>query len=360
MAKFSIDLAAGTVLPLSDDVSASDQDYVVNTLHQIVESGNMVDRELAHGVNLLDGTDQSGALPTIPIDQTTERAKNQIEAFKQVYGREPVTANDWRMAAGLDPHSYLPKNNGVPPAIVAGRFPPEPGKGVVRTNLFIPANWVMNGPRDLNDIPSLQLAHPNWGDNRGPSATADPEASRVSVFVEYDNGLIVVRQNPSSMADSGGEAKTAPPEVHVVRAPDGRMTIDYNAWDPYEAPPAVAANATVHGRITLDPQDNGSVALGGTTTVYPSMETYQYRSGIPPETLQWTPASSGSEWGPGTSLVRSHWVGDATIPPVRPDMPGWRWELENAIPFGPDPFISHSAKLDDPFSGPIPEVSKGR
>lgn len=116
---------------------------------------------------------------------------------------------------------------------------------------------------------------------------------------------------------------------------------------------------TVNGRITLDPQDNGSVALGGNTTIYPSMETYQYHNGVPPETLQWTPANSGSEGGPGTSLQRSHWIGDATIPPVRPNIPDWRWELENAIPFAPDPFNAHTTKLGDPADGLIPAVSQG-
>lgn len=147
---------------------------------------------------------------------------------------------------------------------------------------------------------------------------------------------------------------------HVVQAPDGRMTIDYNTWDAYENPAGVAMDLTVNGRITLDPQDNGTVNLGGSTTIYPSMETYQYREGIPPEVLQWTPANSGSEWGPGTSLMRSHWIGDATIPPVRPDIPDWRWQLENAIPFAPDPFTQHTTKLVDPFRDGVPTVGTGR
>jgi hypothetical protein len=138
------------------------------------------------------------------------------------------------------------------------------------------------------------------------------------------------------------------------------MTIDYNAHDAYEFPPATAAGATVNGRITLSPHPDGSVALGGSTTIYPSMETYQYRDGAAPSQLQWTPANSGSALGPATSLERHHWIGDATIPPVRPDMPGWQWELENANPFGGDPFLSHTTQLTDPFSGGIPTVATGR
>lgn len=359
--KFTVDLSTGTVTPLSDDVSQSDQDYITTTLQQVLAAGGVVDRELAHGLNLLDGTDQVGGPPTIPIDQTSERARNQIEAFKQVYGREPVSANDWRMAAGLDPHSYMPKSNGVPPEIVAGRFTPQPGKGVVRTNWFIPADWVWNVAKDGQDVLDGRLLPPNFGDARGPMSAADPEHSRVSLFVDYENGVVAIRQNPTANFDGArGGAAAAPPQIFVAEAPDGRLTIDYNTWDGYENPAGVALNFTVNGRITLDTHDDGTVGLGGNTTIYPSMETYQYRPGIPPETLQWTPANSGSEFGPSTSLMRSHWIGDATIPAVKPDIPEWRWQFENAIPFAPDPFVTHTTKLDDPFDGSIPKVSEGR
>ncbi|MHA3020454.1 hypothetical protein ACXPWS_09280 [Mycobacterium sp. BMJ-28] len=359
--KFSINLDTGAVKPLTDDVSASDQEYVTTTLKQILAAAEVIDRELAHGLNLLDGTDQPGSPPTIPIDQDSERARNQKDAFKRVYGYEPMTANDWRMAAALDPHSYLPKNNGVPPQIVAGRITPQPGKGVVRTNLFIPTDQVINTWKDMTDLQNQRLFPMNFGDNRGPSATADPEDSRVSLYVDYDNGIVVARQNPTAAVDGQrGGAAAGTPNIHVVQAPDGRMTIDYDASDAYENPAGTAMGVTVNGRVTLSPQDDGVVALGGNTTIYPSMETYQYRAGVPPETLQWTPANSGSEYGPGTSLTRHHWVGDATIPAVRPDMPGWKWELENANPFGDDPFLSHTTQLTDPFQGSIPTVGTGR
>jgi hypothetical protein len=130
-----------------------------------------------------------------------DRRQNQIGAFKQVYGREPVSANDWGMAAALDPHSYDPKYQGVPPGIVVGRLTPQ---------------------------------------------------------------------------------------------------------------------------------------------------------------LQWNAANSGSALGPATGLERHHWVGDATIPPVRPNMPGWLWELENVDPFQGDPFLSHTTQLTNPFRGGIPTVAVGR
>ena len=41
-------------------------------------------------------------------------------------------------------------------------------------------------------------------------------------------------------------------------------------------------------------------------------------------------------------------------------MPGWLWELENANPFGGDPFLSHTTQLTNPFQGGIPNVAVGR
>lgn len=81
--------------------------------------------------------------------------------------------------------------------------------------------------------------------------------------------------------------------------------------------------------------------------------------------LHWDAANSGGPWGPATSLERHHWVGDATIPPVRPNMPGWQWEIwqweiENLNPFGSDPFLSHTTQLTDPFKGNVPTVAVRR
>ncbi|MDO2387183.1 hypothetical protein QRB41_28245 [Mycobacterium avium subsp. hominissuis] len=339
---------------------------------KVLSEGAVVDGELAQAIAKATGvpaaadspkTLQDLLLPGLPgpaAPPPADRRSNQAAAFRTVYGRDPVSANDWMMAAGLDPHSYMPKNRGVPPEIVAGRFAPQPGKGVVRSNMFIPTDEVVNTAKDLTDAKEGRLFPMNFGDNRGPSAYADAEASRVSMFVDYDHGVVVVRQNPTSAVDGErGGALAAVPEVHVVQAPDGRMTVDYNAYDAYENPVGKALGITVNGRVTFDPQADGAVALGGNTTIYPSMETYQYRDGVPPEVLQWTPANSGSDVGPGTSLSRHHWIGDATIPQVRPNMPDWKWELENLNPFGGDPFTAHTTRLTDPFNGSLPTVGMG-
>lgn len=298
----------------------------------------------------------AGSPPGVP----PARVHNQRVAFRKVYGRDPVSDNDWLMAAALDPHTYRVKNHGVEAEIVAGRITPQPGKGVVRTNLFIPADQVFNLFKDGKDVVDGRLAPYNFGDNRGPSATADVEDSRVSLFVDYDNGLVVVRQNPTATVDGRrGGAAVSTPNVHVVEGSDGRLTIDYDAADAYEMDPAKWAGATVNGRVTFSPNDDGTVGMVGNTTVYPSMETYQYREGMPAAQLQWDSANSGSQWGPATSLTRHHWVGDTSISALRPDMPGWKWELENAIPFN-DPFTDHATHLTNPFDGDLPTVTAGR
>ena len=354
--------------PPTDPDDIAEVEHHMDILHDeivaLLDRANNADRDLAAAIN-----GATGAISVAEVDQEIhdrpdddERTRTQKEAFKQLYGREPVTGNDWQMAAALDPHSYDPKYLGAPPGIVAGRFTPQPGKGIVRSNMFIPADWVWNTFKDVADIENGRILPKNFGDNRGPSAAADPEASRVSLFVDYDHGVVVVRQNPTVNVDGqrGGAAADVP-KIHMVQAPDGRMTIDYNANDAYENPIGTAAGVTVNGRITLSPQADGSVSLGGNTTIYPSMETYQYRDGGTPVQLQWDPANSGGPLGPGTSLMRHHWVGDSAIAPVRPDMPGWEWELENAMPFMPDPFTSHTTQLTDPFDGGgIPAVEVGR
>lgn len=346
---------------------------VQERIAKVLADGAVVDGELGQAISKATGvpaasstpkTLQDLLLPGVPPPQAPppgDQRSQQAAAYREVYGHDPVSPNDWQMAAALDPHSYDPKYLGQPPQIVAGRFTPQPGKGVVRSNMFIPTDQVQNTFKDGTDILNGRLAPMNYGDNRGPSADASVEASRVSLFVDYDHGVIVARQNPTVNVDGQrGGAKADIPSIHVVQSPDGRLTIDYNARDAYEFPPAAAAGMTVNGRVTMEPHADGSVGIGGNTTIYPSMETYQYRDGQPPTQLQWTPANSGSEYGPGTSLMRHHWIGDATIPAVRPDMPGWLWELENANPFGGDPFPSHTTQLTDPAQGAVPTIGIGR
>lgn len=371
--KFPYDLArtlAGGNQTILDELAkvqaerANEADTGTAKLQKLADELGVADENTNKAIT--DALTELGAL-TPSLDgiggRQDEPAKRSASAaaFERVYGRAPTTPNDWRMADALNPNSYAPKAHGAPAEIVAGRFTPQPGKGVVRSNMFIPAENVVNTAKDLEDVRTGRFFPRNFGDNRGPDANADVEASRVSVFVDYENGVVVTRQNPTANVDGQrGGAAAAVPEVHVVQGQGGKLTIDYDTYDAYENPVGKAMGLTVNGRVTLDPHADGTVGIGGNTTIYPSMETYQYRAGMPVAQLQWDPANSGSEYGPGTSLSRHHWVGDATIAPVRPDIPSWKWELENANPFGGDPFIDHTTRLTNPSEGAIPTIGTGR
>ncbi|WP_019970593.1 hypothetical protein [Mycobacterium sp. 141] len=45
--KFDINLETGTVTPITDEVNQDDLDYITTTLHQLLASAEMIDRELA-------------------------------------------------------------------------------------------------------------------------------------------------------------------------------------------------------------------------------------------------------------------------------------------------------------------------
>lgn len=364
-------VVAGAAFDATKANPAAGQAELQSRLDAIIGAANAVDEELANAIDMADGDAPIPTDPAAPVlgpdgltpEQVAADAAqehNQRQAFRRVYGRDPVSANDWRMAAVLDPASYQPRNHGVDAEVVAGRFTPQPGRGVARTNLFIPSAKVHNIAMDLDDVFHWRLVPDNFGDNRGPSAFADMEGSRVTLMLDYDNGVIAVRQNPTSAVDGRrGGARVAVPSVSVLQAADGRITVDYNAHDAYENILGRAAGLTVNGRVTFAPAAGGTIAMGGDTTIYPSMETYQYRTGGQPVQLQWNPANSGSELGPATSLMRYHPVGDSPMPIVKPDIPPAQWEMETSR-LGGSAFSRYATALAAPTSGPLPTVARGR
>jgi hypothetical protein len=235
--------------------------------------------------------------PDQPPPPEVERRRNQGEAFEQAFGREPVSAHDWATAAMLDPHSYDPKNQGVPPEIVAARITPEPGKGVVKVNAFIPNNRVWNFGHDL-------------GDNRGFDSKASPENSRASAIVDYDNGIVVVRQNPSVSQESGAVA-VAKPSVSVAQSSDGTVDLSYEMSDGFIPGGPTVGGLMLHnvaGELAIKPADDG-FSLGGHVTDFPALEIYQ--NGKP--LLQYMPAMGYDEAGPLVQLMTQHGVGDLEL-----------------------------------------------
>lgn len=254
-------------------------------------------------------------LPLSPVPQNPrlpaedERRRNQIEAFKKIFGRDPVGQSDWDTAAALDPHSYDPKNGGVPPNIVVGRIKPVPGQGVVRTNLFIPGK----------DVWDPKLGWPpyanNMGDNRGFSPTAGPEASRVSILVDYDNGIIVARQNPSVNA-STGEIRPGTPSISATQQSNGSVLIHYSAADPFSPGGEGIAKLIpfdVNGTLAVAPSPSGP-HVGGSVTTFPALEIYGDRPGaVGVPLLQSWPSFTDDASGPLAGLGFRKTVGDYSI-----------------------------------------------
>jgi hypothetical protein len=240
----------------------------------------------------------------------TDRRRNQIDAFKRVFGREPTSPADWDTAAALDPHSYDPKNGGVPANVIVGRIKPVPGQGVLRTNLFIPGRAVWDPQIDMPPL------HNNLGDNRGFSPTAGPEASRVSIYVDYENGIIVARQNPS-IDQNTGQIRAGTPSVSAVQQSNGSVLIKYSAADPFSPGGeglAKAVSFDVNGTIAIEPTAAG-LRVGGTATNFPAIEIYNDRPGAtgPSTLVQSWPLFADNEMGPGAGLWWHKPIGDQSV-----------------------------------------------
>jgi hypothetical protein len=244
--------------------------------------------------------------PTKP-DPEANRRQNQIDAFTRIFGRAPTSATDWDTATALDPHSYDPKYDGVPANIVVGRIRPVPGQGVVRTNLFIPGRAVWDPQIDLPPY------HNNLGDNRGFSPSAGPELSRVSIYVDYESGIIVARQNPS-IDERTGQIRAGTPTVSALQQSNGSVLIKYSAADPFSPGGeglAKAISFDVNGTIAIEPTAGGP-RVGGSITNYPAIEIYNDRPGAGTGTLiQSWPLIEARAGGPGMGLWWHKSIGDA-------------------------------------------------
>jgi hypothetical protein len=281
----------------------------------------------------IQGIDAPG--PPSRAEPETNRRQNQIDAFRKVFGRPPNAAADWETASALDPHSYDPKNGGVPPNIVVGRIEPVPGQGVIRTNLFIPGRTVLNPQADWPP------SHNNLGDDRGFSPTAGAEQSRVAIYVDYENGIIVARQNPS-IDEKTGQIRAGTPSVAAVQKPNGTVLVKYSAADPFSPGGEGLAKATtldVNGTIAIEPTSGGPRA-GGAVTNFPAVEIYSDRPGANPATLvQSWPLLVDDDLGPLAGLWWHKPIGESGLVDLTP---------ASTIPALPLPLPGHL-----PILGPI-------
>lgn len=258
-------------------------------------------RRRGPGVQAVDHTVKKGP------GGADERRLNQIDAFREVFGRDPVSASDWTTAAALDAHTYDPKFQGVDSEIRVARIDPVPGQGVVRASQWIPQPWVKSGltPRDA-------------GNGRGPDTRFDPEDTKVTTYIDYDNGIVVMRQNPSIELSKDGSPKrvsVGAPQGSVMQAPEGAVRIKYDAGNPLVPALTTDPNGplndhrlSVNGDLVFTPGPSG-LRVDGTRTDYPSLEVYQDLPNGTTRTVLIDPAQSGSSLGPMFNLPFHHEIG---------------------------------------------------
>ncbi|OBI37810.1 hypothetical protein A5708_00990 [Mycobacterium colombiense] len=290
-----------------------------------------------------------GDIPESPSPD--ERRHNQIEAFKQVFGREPTSTADWETAAALDPQTYDPKFNGAKSEIRVVRIRPVPGQGVVRVS-----QWIRQ--RDVTSFPPWKR---DLGNNRGPNTNFDPEDTKVTTYIDYENGLVVLRQNPSVEENSTGgpgRVKVGVPNGSVTQLPDGSVRIKYDAGNPF-APqitgdpsgPFAGHTVTVNGDLVFTP-GAGGVQVNGTRTDYPSLEVYQDLPNAGTRTVLIDPAQSGRSWGPAFNLPGHHDVGPLGGKAFAPfDTGGWSTKYDVPAPL---PATDFGSVTDIPSVPPLP------
>ncbi|ATD69968.1 WXG100 family type VII secretion target [Gordonia amicalis] len=255
-----------------------------------------------------------------------DRLRASAAAFERIFGRDPSSSVDWKTAEALNPRSFDPKYQGVGPAIKVARIEPVPGQGVVRAAFYIPAAEVFN-------VPVYDL-----GDNRAEDPDFDPEHARVVTYVDYENGLIITRQNPS--VDTTGEVRVGEPDVIAQQRPDGSVMIQYDAVNPFAPPGSSITGHTVNGTIVLQPTSGNPgtsrIIAGGEITDYPSVEIYQDNSAGKCRPVLIDAADSGGPAGPLLNLPGFHEVGGgkAMMEPFKADFDDPDWERNRPTDLG--------------------------
>lgn len=149
-------------------------------------------------------------------------------------------------------------------------------------------------------------------DCRPDTRTLTRKHTRVSVYVDYENGLIVTRQNPTVSTE--GVVAVEAPSVRAQQLPDGSVRVQYAAENALSPLPG-AITPRVNGDVVFTPGSDG-VSVDGVISDYPSLEVYQDNANGT-RVVVIDPADSGNPtWGPATNLPFSHSVGDGSRAPA--------------------------------------------
>ena len=313
---------AATIAARAAALSATDKDIAARISSATTDLNSSGFSEPPESIQALD-------VPLAPPRQD-ERRRNQIEAFRKVFGRDPVSASDWTTAAGLDPHTYDPKFRGTNSDVEVVRIKPVPGQGVVRSSQWIPDREVRSFPPWTHDL----------GNDRGANAHFDPEDTKVTTIIDYDNGIVIMRQNPSVLENadgSPGEVRIGHPTGTVTQLQDGSVRIKYDSGNPFapvwtrDSTTTGGHPVTVNGDLVFTPGANG-VTVNGTRTDYPSMEVYQDMPDGTTRTVTIDNAAAGGQQGPMTNLPFHHDVGSGGNAFVPFDTDGWNTKYDVPAP----------------------------
>lgn len=255
-------------------------------VNRLLKDAFNVDDDIAVAILAAIGAVPESVLadPEVNASEILDRRQNQIDAFTAQFGRPPRTPADFITADALDPHTYSDKTQGAESEVAVIPIEPQPGQGVVATRLYIPSEEVLNLSTDPSRILTGQGAPMNLGDDRGTDPLASAEDSRVSIYVDYENGVVIARQNPTVTADDSDRPRAAKPKINVTQDSNGTVNVGYNAFDTFQPEPATMIGVDVEGQISYAPNDAGEVQVDGMITEYPSAEIYRYGpDGVPTE-----------------------------------------------------------------------------
>jgi hypothetical protein len=312
------------------------------------------DADLARVLSAATGDEDVIAGTGTPSRDDPERRRASAKAFEDVFGRPPTSAADWTTAEALNPNSYDPLYQGAKPEIRVTRIEPVPGQGVVRVSQYIEQRDVSSFPPGKRDFGNDRLATPNF----------DPENTKVTTYIDYENGIVVMRQNPSvELNDNGGpgRVKVGVPEAKVWQTGDGSVRIQYDAGNPFapgmatDPPWPMENNAvTVNGDLVFTPTADG-VRVDGTRTNYPSMEVYQDLPNGSTRTVIIDPAVVGNSAGPAMNLPFHHELGSGGSAFKPFDTAGWNPKYDVRVPLPPTDF----GTVTNPPSVPPSRVPAG-
>ncbi len=263
----------------------AERDEIVLRLEGVLRRADEIDTALADLLVRAANEQVDDGLGT-SLRGVATAADRQVTLFRSVTGRDPLTEQDWRVAATLDPNLVA---GDLPAEIVVARIEPVPGAGLVHGGAFIAGRDVWGAGIPLH-----------LGDDRSFDPAAGPEDSRVSFLVDYENGIVVVRQNPTH--DTSGGAGVGVPQVGVEQDADGRVRLQVEALNPLAPGIAEMMGVTVRGDVVVNPRGgpHDIPRVDGTVGQYPSWEAYHSLPGQPP-----TPV-----------LQRGQNLGDADVGPL--------------------------------------------